>query len=234
MQLAPVCAVPAALTLLSFLSTPSRVHASSSGLNNIPTADTAPHRTLVFQGYPTFGAHRRPIHFAGFKFGIDPWQQSRWRNRFEFGLDSYLGSGDAGPAVLQFKVTTQPCASGPALTAGVANMASTSKDRLRAANRSSMAWSPKTSACYGSTEATQRRRDNNTVLIGADRNFKLLNRDLIVRGDAVQIERRKNCLASFGGLYAFSKHLVLESWWNQPAHGSPGSITIKLNFVIVF
>src|SRR5262245_35694791 len=81
--------------LLGFLLATRQSSATSSGLNNIPTADTAPHRTLVFQGYPTFGARRSPSHFAGFKFGIDPWEKNRWRNRFEFGMDSYLGPGDA-------------------------------------------------------------------------------------------------------------------------------------------
>ena len=46
--------------------------ATSSGLNNIPTADTAPNWTLVFQGCSLVGAQRSPDHFAAFKFGIDP------------------------------------------------------------------------------------------------------------------------------------------------------------------
>ena len=76
-----------AATFLSAALTPWKAQASSSGLNNIPTADTAPHLTLVVQEYSTFGAERKPDHTAGFKFGIDPWEESEWRNRFEWGLD---------------------------------------------------------------------------------------------------------------------------------------------------
>src|SRR5262249_15068580 len=72
------------------------------------------------------GAQQRPSHFAGFKFGIDPWETSAWRHRFEWGVDSHLAPGGPGPAVLQFKYTTQPRSGWPALILGVANVASTS------------------------------------------------------------------------------------------------------------
>ena len=68
--------------------TPS-IDAAPSGLNNIPTADTAPHLTLVMQEYSTFGAGRRPDHSAGFKFGLDPWEKNDWRHRFEGGVDGH-------------------------------------------------------------------------------------------------------------------------------------------------
>lgn len=55
--------------LFGLVAAPQRVQAAASGLNNIPTADTAPHLTLVIQEYSTFGAHRKPDHTAGFKFG---------------------------------------------------------------------------------------------------------------------------------------------------------------------
>src|SRR5438876_7687736 len=64
-----------ALILLGMAFALQPLHASSSGLNNIPTADTAPNLTLVVQEYSTYGAQRRPDHIAGFKFGIDPWER---------------------------------------------------------------------------------------------------------------------------------------------------------------
>src|SRR5262245_9042032 len=110
------------LTLVSLilLSASEQIFASSSGLNNIPTADTAPHLTLVIQEYSTFGAKRKPDYTAGFKFGLAPWKDSEWQNRFEWGLDSHLASGDAGPAVFQFKYATQPRPNLPALGIGIA------------------------------------------------------------------------------------------------------------------
>jgi hypothetical protein len=107
------------------------MYASSSGLNNIPTADTAPNLTLVFQEYSTFGAQRRSDDIAAFKFGFDPWETSSWRNRFEWGIDSHFAPGDAGPAVLQVKYATQPAPRWPAFCIGVANVAATASDRAR-------------------------------------------------------------------------------------------------------
>jgi hypothetical protein len=107
-------------------------YASSSGLNNIPTADTASNLSLVIQGYSLFGAQRLPDHFAAFKFGFDPWEARRWRNRFEWGLDSRIAPGDVGPSVFQAKWATQPGPNWPAISIGVANLASTSAERHRA------------------------------------------------------------------------------------------------------
>ena len=223
------------LILLILVSEPLRLRASSSGLNNIPTADTAPNLTLVIQEYTTAGANRQPTHFAGFKFGVDPWKQSAWRSRFELGLDGYVAPRDAGPPVLQVKYSTQPRPKLPALSFGVANLASGSQNRDRGGQP----------FCYAVLTHDFRvfrfhggyglqAHNNNTPLLGVDRSFKLFQRDLMVRADAIQIEHRQNWLASFGGLYSFSRHFVLESWWNQRVHGGPGSITIKFNVVIPF
>ena len=117
---------------LCLLALPLIAVASPSGLNNIPTTDTAPNLTLVVQEYTTVGAGRKPDHTAGFKFGLDPWEQSEWRNRFEVGLDGHFAPGDAGPAAFQVKYTTQPHPEWPAIGIGVANLATTSEDRTRA------------------------------------------------------------------------------------------------------
>src|SRR5262245_21040232 len=98
----------AVLLLLGVAFVPRQARSAASGLNNIPTADTTPNLTLVMQEYSTFGADRKPDHTAGFKFGIDPWEKTEWRNRFEFGLDGHLAPGDAGPAVFDLKYATQP------------------------------------------------------------------------------------------------------------------------------
>lgn len=111
-----------------------RVDASSSGLNNIPTADTAPNLTMVLQGYSLFGVQRSPDHFAAFKFGIDPRETRTWRNRFEWGLDSRVAPGDIGPSVFQAKWATQPSPRWPAISIGIANLGSTTR-------RASSSWS---------------------------------------------------------------------------------------------
>ncbi len=45
-------------------------HAAPSGLNNIPTADTVPHRTVAVQVFDTFGAGPHDF-WSGFKTGWD-------------------------------------------------------------------------------------------------------------------------------------------------------------------
>jgi hypothetical protein len=68
--------------VLLILAVPSgRAHAAASGPNNIPTADTPPNLALVLRQFSTYGAQRQPDHVAGFKFGIDPWEESAGRNR---------------------------------------------------------------------------------------------------------------------------------------------------------
>ena len=63
---------------------------------------------------------------------------------------------------------------------------------------------------------------------------QVLERDLVLRTDAIQIQDESQWLGSFGFLYAIDKHVVLESWVSQPFdHGDP-IFTVKLNFVFVF
>jgi len=220
-------------TALLILSPPAR--AATSGLNNIPTADTVPHLTLVLQEYSTFGARRPPDHTAGFKFGIDPWETSAWRNRFEVGMDGHFAPSDAGPAVFHAKFTTQPHASGPALGLGVVNLAATRDDRDRTGQPLSYAvLSPdltwfRLHAGYG-----VQAENNHTALLGIDKTIKLFNRDLMLRADAVQIERQHNWAASLGGVYSFGKYFAFESWVTQPIHRHPPSFTMKFNVIFRF
>jgi hypothetical protein len=58
----------------------SPVLATSTGLNNIPTADVVPKNVLVFQYYSDIGNDKVPAHFAGFKYGLS--------GNIEVGLDS--------------------------------------------------------------------------------------------------------------------------------------------------
>lgn len=206
------------------------IHASPSGLNNIPTADTAPDRTVVIQEYSTFGADRKPDHTAGFKMGLQPWGQ-----RFEWGLDGHLAPGDSGPAAFQIKYAIQPWEKLPTLGIGVANLAVTSEDRDRAGQPFSYAVLShdfnlfRMHGGYG-----LQAHYNNTVLLGVDKTIKLFNRDFTLRADAIQSERQHNWVGSFGGMYSFCKYFTLEAWINQPIHRAPASFTTKLDFSLHF
>ena len=60
------------------------------------------------------------------------------------------------------------------------------------------------------------------------------DRDLMLRSDAIQIDRQHNWAASIGGLYAFHKYFVFETWMTHPIHDLPPSFTVKFNLVIPF
>src|SRR5689334_20259808 len=102
--------------------------ATPSGLNNIPTADTAGQGEYVFQAFSNFGEGRRPDNNLGFKTGFNVLGQ-----KLEVGLDGRITPDKGGPAVGQVKyaATLQP---GTQLAVGVANIAFRSQDRDRAGN----------------------------------------------------------------------------------------------------
>ena len=64
---------------------PRLAQATPSGLNNIPTADTAPQGTLVLQTFSTVGGDARDDLNFGFKTGLE-----FKALRFEFGADSHV------------------------------------------------------------------------------------------------------------------------------------------------
>ena len=224
-------AFAAVIVLAMFPAQP--LPASSSGLNNIPTADTAGNRMLVFQGYSTFGAGQRPSDVVAFKFGIDPWAGAAWRNRFEFGADSRYAPGDAGPGVLQFKYTTQPDARLPALCLGVANLGFTASERTRGGQPFSYAVltqdfkSFRAHAGFGA-----QARGNNTALLGVDKTVKVARHDVMFRADAVQFNRQRDWAASFGGITSIGKRFALEAWVTQPTQHHRAGFTLKLNFIL--
>jgi hypothetical protein len=215
-----------------FAASPRRAWCSASGLDNIPTTDTPPHLTLVIQQYSLAGKSRRPDHITGFKFGIDPWSTKKWRNRFEVGIDNHPVGGGGGPAVAQVKFASQPDPRGPAFSVGLANVARNPGDAVRPFWYGMLSQDLQIVRLHGGYGI--QAGDNNTVLVGIDRTVRLFGRTLIVRADAVQINHRKDWLASYGGLYAFTKHVVFEAWWSDPTAQRPGFITAKLNFVIDF
>lgn len=212
-----------------------RTYGSSSGLNNIPTADTAPNLTLVFQGYSLFGDQRLPDHFAAFKFGLDPWESRKWRNRFEWGLDSRVAPGDAGPSVIQAKWATQPGPKWPAISIGVANMGSTREERVRAGAPFSfivLSQDLKVFRLHGGYAL--QAGHNNTPILGLDKTFRVFHREFILHTDALETDHRQNWAASFGGLYSVGTNFAVESWITQPIHGHPPSFIAKVDFIIPF
>lgn len=209
------------------------VRATPTGLNNIPTADTVPHRTVALQAFSSFGGANqfaangpgRHSFWLGMKTG---WEFKPFS--FEWGLDSPVAPGDAGALQYQAKANVSPWEGGR-LAVGVANVALTDQDR----------WSePFTYAMVAHDFGVVRvhggyglQQNGNSMLFGVDRTWKVAGRDLNLNADLVQVRDGDAWLPSVGAKYVLSKHVVLESWVNFPDRGAVSFIA-KANLIFTF
>jgi len=75
--------------------------------------------------------------------------------------------------------------------------------------------------------------NGNSLLLGMDKTWKLLNRDFNLNADLVQTRDQKAWLPSIGAKYGLTENIVLETWANFPDQGSVSFIA-KVNFVFTF
>ncbi len=220
-----------ALGIAATAALPPTTYATSTGLNNIPTADTPGHREGVFQWFSTFPTQGKADHWLGFKTGLKPFGAM---HRFEGGFDSHLAPGDSGPVVFQFKYAVQPWSHLPTLGLGSANLALTREDRDRAGQPFSFAVLTHDFGWLRAHAGYALQHGHNTALFGLDRTVKLFGRDLMLRGDFRQIDDQDQWLGSAGFLFHFHNNLALESWVSQPTDHGPTLLTLKLNFIFRF
>jgi hypothetical protein len=221
-------------TLLLLLLSVSPALATPTGLNNIPTADVVPHRTVAVQAFSSFGdganqfaANGAGEHsfWLGFKTG---WDLSNLN--LEWGLDSPVITGNSGPLLFQTKVNFEPWEGG-ALALGVANVALTDTDRAGDPFSYAMLAHDfgfiRVHAGYGL------QNNGNSVLLGLDRTWKVFDRNFNLNVDLVQAADESIWLPAVGWKYDLSKHIVLEWWSNLPDQGKSSHIA-KINFVFQF
>ena len=215
------------------LTVATSLYATPTGLNNIPTADTVPHRTVAVQAFSSFGganqfaANGEGQHsfWMGFKTG---WELGP--AHLEWGLDSPLGPDLSGPLFFQTKLGFQPWEKG-AFAVGVAGVALSDIER---------AGDPFTYAMLAHDFGLARfhlgygvQTNGNSLLVGVDRTWKLLDRDFNLNADLVQVRDQEAWLPSVGAKYGLTKNIVLETWANFPDQGSVSFIA-KINFVFTF
>lgn len=217
------------LTLSLLLLSATLAFATPSGLNNIPTADTPAQGEVVIQAWTNFGEDRDTDFNMGFKSGLDVWGQ-----KFEFGADSHLFPDQGGPVVLQFKYVQNLWAGGK-LALGIANLALGEDNIDRAGDPFSYALiSQNIVGSFRAHAGFVFQTDNNSILLGLDKTFKVAERDLQVRTDLVQIQDQDQWMGSLGLLYVLHPNVVLEGWASQPFDNGDTIYTAKLNFVIKF
>ena len=208
---------------------PTLALATSTGLNNIPTADTPPDRTVVFQAFTNIGDERQTDYVLGMKMGLRPFDQ-----RLEWGFDGRIGESGEQTVVLQAKYAAQPWPNLPTAAVGVANLAFTSHDRDEVGQpfifivaSHDFGWL-RGHAGYGF------QTDNDAAFFGLDKTINVLDRDLMLRFDMIQIDDGDQWLGSAGAIYFLDKHLAVESWISLPFESGEPVFTLKLNFIFPF
>jgi|694.fasta_scaffold138938_3 hypothetical protein len=220
-------------TLAILLAGIAAAHATPSGLNNIPTADTAPQGTIVLQAFSSFGGANqfatsgpgKHSFWTGFKTGVDLSPV-----HLELGLDSPLGTGPSGPLQFQAKAGISPWKNG-LFAIGIAGVALTdtgrSGDPFTYAVLSHDFRVARIHAGYGY------QTNGSSFLVGVDRTWKVFDRNLNLNADLVQSRDQRGLITAVGGKYDLSKHIVLETWANFPDRDSV-SVIAKINFVFQF
>ena len=217
--------------VLCALATP--VLGTPTGLNNIPTADTVPHRTVAMQYFSSFGGANqfatsgpgKTSAWAGFKTGWDfkPLH-------LEWGLDGALGTGYSGPLFFQTKARIAPWEDGM-FALGIAGVALTDTKRAGDPFTYAMLWHDfhvvRLHAGYGV------QTHGNSYLFGVDRTWKLFDRAFNLNADLVQSRNQHGLITAVGTKYELSKHVVLETWANFPDRDRVSFIA-KINFVFTF
>lgn len=205
---------------------PALALASSTGLNNIPTADTPGHREIVFQGFVTLADENPDDHFAGFKTGL------RFsEHRFEWGLDTRLGDSDPRVPVFQVKYAVQPWETLPVVAVGATNMAVTPGDRDKVGQPFKFLVITKDFGWFRGHAGYGLQQNNNAAFFGLDKTVPLFDRDLMLRTDVIQIEDEGQWLGSGGFIYFLNEHMAVESWISQPFDHGDASYTLKLNLI---
>jgi hypothetical protein len=212
------------LVVLCLVFASGRAWATPTGLNNIPTTDVVPKDILVLQTWAVLADDAEVG--LDWKANHDPHGHVAFQAKYAFGLGDDAWKGVIGIANVSGETQHQ---------GHVFPYAATSYDleafRLH----------------LGYTT----QHDNEGVFAGADKTVSFLDRDLTLRADAIQVNRRDDILYSAGFLYdlrppggeirpglkgawdKLTKNLLLESWVTAPSTGS-ASLTLKLNYVIEF
>jgi hypothetical protein len=236
---------------LYWIGTAGLAFATPSGLNNIPTADTTPQGTFVFQLFSTMGNDRDTDLNFGFKSGLDLGPVD-----FEFGTASHLVPDKSGPWSLHSKMAV-PFGEGlPTVALGVVNVTFSEHDRDRGGEpfgyivlSHDVGWFRVHGGCG--------MQDGEALpFFGMDKTFSLKekieappsggknpkapavaeerSRDLFtLRSDAIR-QLDDSWLYSAGALIPLHKNFVLEAWGNFPDSGDEASLTLKANFVFKF
>ena len=215
--------------------------ASPSGLNNTPTADTCPARTLVLQGWAGFGEGQHPDWWTGAKFGLF--------KGAEVGVDWDADGNPSRHAQFQAKYGLDLGNAGTRVAAGIANV-SDDTDR----NGDVFPYAVLTQNVNGWFRihlGYEFQKDNHGVFGGVDTTVGILGRDVLFCADATQINDGDDTIIAPGvkfglgakdangkapsSLDAFLNHFVFETWATfSTVDDADVNYVTKLNVVLGF
>lgn len=226
------------LALAVLLSCSQAVWANSSGLNNIPTTDVVPENVLVFQEWLNSAANTKPSEYVGFKYGLS--------KDVEIGVDWKANGPTHGHAMLQAKWAFD--IDGNEKWRGVLGFADLSDNRVDNGE-----FLPFTATSYDLGYLRLHlgyaaQPHNERFFAGIDKTVTFLDRNLMLKGDAIQFNDKEEVLYSAGFLYELGnpdtsadglldrlfRNVILESWISMPSNNDPEVYTVKLNYVIKF
>ena len=190
---------------------PFAAYASRSGLNNIPTADVSAPGVAVVHLYSGWGTGRDASFLTGLRSGFDVNEL-----KFEGGVDSRWEPGVIVPAILNAKWQL-PLKMAPVTAAiGIANLGLTADDRDEIGQPQSYAilsWNLGSFRLHGGYGW---QHQNPTAFVGFDTSFNIVERKLVVRCDARQIQDQGQWVGSIGLTYRFAEIVGLEVSHSHP------------------
>lgn len=215
----------AAVIAMAAATTAPLLQASPSGLNNIPTADVAPVKVLVFQGYGNLSSNSRPDWWAGFKFGA-------YKN-LELGFDARVNPDDADAEAYALQANYRiDLHEKTALGLGVANLG----------DRAHNGYEDYYGVLTHDLEFARLhlgysfQKNNETVFGGIDKTIPVFERGLTLRSDVRQVADRDDTMISAGLMYDLGNNFIVESWVSHLLDDNDADevYTVKLNYVIKF
>ena len=209
--------------LFSFFTTVPAL-ATSTGLNNIPTADVVPENVLVLQFISDFANNDAPAYTAGLKYGLF--------ENIEIGLDGNIfpQKGKTETLVAQGKLRFE-LSDSLAIAGGITNLG----DRARAGREFPFGVLSQDFGFLRVHLGGTVQKDNEGFFGGIDKTFTFLDRDLTLRSDLVQTNDQHDTTASVGFIYDIGNNFLVESWMSFPTQsGKEDVLTVKLNYVIKF
>jgi hypothetical protein len=231
--------------MLCFLAVGAVAWASPSGLNNIPTTDVVPPKTVVLQTWLDFPGSTQVQQTGGFKAG--------GFEGLEFGVDWKAYGNQHGDAAGQVKYAFDilPKFWNWKGVVGIANLTCNTEHNGEVFPYVATSVDLDVFRLHLGYAG---QPHNEAFFAGIDKTVPFLDRNLQLKGDAIHFNDKKDVLFSVGFLYELglredakvpetdlakllndiAKNFILEAWASMPSNGDNESYTLKLNYVIRF